>query len=176
MASAPRALKLTGASLAIVLATSAGLETKFEGEKFKPYQDGAQIWTVCDGHTGAGVVPGKTYTKAECDALRAADNLAHAQAVISCITRPVPEVSLGAIADLHFNARARNFCDTGIVRKLNAGDLAGACDEIPRWHYIHRGRQLVDCTKKNPWCGGIPPRREAERATCRLGLEEANKP
>ena len=33
--------------------------------------------------------------------------------------------------------------DTGIVRKLNAGDLAGACDEIPRWHYIHRGRQLV---------------------------------
>ncbi|WP_244576009.1 glycoside hydrolase family protein, partial [Escherichia coli] len=27
------------------------------------------VWTVCHGHTGKDIIPGKTYTKAECKAL-----------------------------------------------------------------------------------------------------------
>nr|HAL7249337.1 glycoside hydrolase family protein [Escherichia coli] len=27
------------------------------------------VWTVCHGHTGKDIIPGKTYTEAECKAL-----------------------------------------------------------------------------------------------------------
>ncbi len=41
----------------------------YEGVEYKPYRDVAGVLTVCYGHTGSDIQPGKLYTDAECKAL-----------------------------------------------------------------------------------------------------------
>ena len=43
-----------------------------EGLALTAYQDGASVWTICRGHT-AGVRPGMTASKQQCDAMTASD-------------------------------------------------------------------------------------------------------
>src|SRR5450830_1198405 len=52
------------------IALAGVLATWYEGRRLTPYRDPVGILTVCEGITGKDVVPGKTYTPAECDALR----------------------------------------------------------------------------------------------------------
>lgn len=44
-----------------------------EGREYLPYRDVVGVLTVCDGHTGSDIIPGKRYTDKECDALTRAD-------------------------------------------------------------------------------------------------------
>ncbi|WP_405045477.1 glycoside hydrolase family protein [Pseudomonas aeruginosa] len=46
-----------------------------------------------------------------------------------------------------------------LLRKLNAGDVRGACAELSRWVYAG-GKKL----------GGLVRRRAAERELCEIGL------
>ena len=52
-------------------------------------------------------------------------------------------------------------CGSTLVRMVNRGDNAGACNQLPRWNRAD-GRVVQ----------GLTNRRNAERDLCRFGLEE----
>ncbi|MEM7761080.1 MAG: lysozyme, partial [Cyanobacteria bacterium P01_A01_bin.40] len=50
---------------------------------------------------------------------------------------------LGALTSLVFNAGTVILTDSTLIRKLNAGDYAGAAREFPRWNKANQGGKLV---------------------------------
>jgi len=81
---------------------------------------------------------GKTYTLNECRALLDRDMNLALDYVDKCVPGlPVPV--LAAFGDAVYNLGPRIACDTKIstaARKLKAGDLKGACNELPRWDKV----------------------------------------
>lgn len=134
-----------------------------EGLSLKSYQDGAQVWTICYGHT-AGVKPGQAASDARCKALLQSD-MGQAFAALDAMAKvPLTVPQRAGLADWIYNVGAPKARTSSLMRKLNAGDRAGACDELRRW-VIVSGR---DCRKTASHCAGIVTRREQERALCLL--------
>ncbi|WP_235845347.1 lysozyme [Morganella psychrotolerans] len=127
-----------------------------EGVKYTPYKDVAGVLTVCYGYTGNDIQPGKTYTKMECLNLLHEDLTKVRRAVDPMITVPVDDNTRAAIYSFVYNIGTGAFSRSAMLRKLNAGDITGACDEMKRWTFAG-GKQ---------WQGLIN-RRETENAVCR---------
>src|SRR5690348_1333334 len=86
LASSPKAkyaglAAIVGAGAVAVLVPTV---QQWEGTKYVPYKDVVGIWTVCTGDT-ANVTPGRTYTKAECEARLERQLIAHAKPVVECV-------------------------------------------------------------------------------------------
>lgn len=129
-----KAKVVAGGALAAVLAVAAVVVSKWEGVRYSPYQDVVGVWTVCYGHTGSDVIPGRKYTKAECDALLRED-LAEANGyVVRCIKTPMTTGQHAALISATFNIGPRVVCGSTLQRKANAGDWVGACEELKRWN------------------------------------------
>ena len=75
------------------------------------------------------------------------------------ITVPVDDTTRAAIYSFVYNVGPGAFSRSSMLRKLNSGDIAGACEEMKRWTFAG-GRQ---------WQGLIN-RREAESEVCRATL------
>lgn len=115
----------------VMLSGNGGLE----GREYVPYKDVVGIITVCDGHTGKDIIPNKRYSDAECDALTKADLERIAKQVNPSIKVKTTETQLAAIYSFSYNVGANAFINSTMLKKLNAGDYAGACDELKRWVY-----------------------------------------
>lgn len=50
----------------------------------------------------------------------------------NCVTVPLTQNEYSAYVPFSYNVGSRAFCPSTLVRKLNAGDYAGACAELPR--------------------------------------------
>lgn len=151
--------------VAVPLLVIAGLLTSltgFEGRKYTPYRDIAGVLTVCDGITGKDVVPGKRYTDAECDRL----GQQYVQRMLvdmgQCVKGEYPFHVIKGTGHFAYNVGTPAFCRSTMAKKLNAGDIKGACAEISRWTFV-AGK---DCRIASNRCSGIVKRREWERATC----------
>ena len=93
--------------------------------------------------------------------------------MIIILTKPKNEVRVPDVVGKRFNdaynSLAYNigtgaFCGSTLVKKSNAGDYAGACEEFLRWRYY----QGHDCSLPQ-WkslCGGIWSRRQWEYRLC----------
>lgn len=163
LAGTPIAQRIGVAAAACLLTSLAA----YEGVRTVPYTDLAGISTVCAGITGADVVPGKTYTLAECDALLAKHADRHAAGVLACVREPMEVHEVVAWAHFAYNVGVGAFCGSTAARKLNAGDHAGACAQISRWIVV-AGK---DCRQPSSGCAGIVARRAHERALCEGRLE-----
>lgn len=95
-----------------------------------------QPLTVCNGITGAGVVAGEWYTPADCyelekgrylQAERAAKRLLAYWASYDAITQ-------ATFLDFIHNKGEGALSTSTMRRKANAGDVAGACRENPKWN------------------------------------------
>jgi len=163
------AARLSKAVLALVAAgaTSAAIATQFLGEKegfaLSAYQDGASVWTICRGHTG-NVRAGQTATPANCADFLASDMAEAFAALDSMVSVPLSEPAHAALASWIFNIGAPAARKSTLIRKLNAGDRAGACAELLRW--VYSGGK--DCRDPANNCRGIVVRREQEYALCLL--------
>lgn len=115
----------------VMLSGNGGLE----GREYVPYKDVVGIITVCDGHTGKDIILNKRYSDAECDALTKADLERLAKQVNPSIKVKTTETQLAAIYSFSYNVGATAFIKSTMLKKLNAGDYAGACDELKRWVY-----------------------------------------
>jgi len=125
-------------------------------DRGRPYIDPAGVLTVCDGHTGPDIDPSRIYTDAECDAWRETD-LAQADAAIQrLVIVPLNDWQRAALIDFVYNVGAGNLAKSTLLRRLNAGDYDGACDEYRRWVYAG-GRRLP----------GLVTRREVDAWVCR---------
>jgi lysozyme len=106
-----------------------------EGLRLKAYQDQKGIWTIGYGHT-LGVTPGMVITKEEALSLLDED----ADSAESDINRLV-KVSLSqnefdALVGIRFNIGSGYFAGSTLLRKLNAGDKAGAADQFLVWNKL----------------------------------------
>ncbi|TBV12770.1 lysozyme [Stutzerimonas kirkiae] len=146
--------KLLGGALAIAVP----LVGYYEGRNLAAYLDPVGIPTICYGST-QGVKIGQTRTAEECDALLATE-LGEAITTVDRLARgPLPDTRRAALGSFVYNVGAGAFERSTLLRKLNAGDVAGACAELSRWVYAG-GRKL----------GGLVKRRSAERELCEVGL------
>ncbi|SUC00005.1 phage lysozyme [Proteus vulgaris] len=131
----------------------------FEGVRYEPYRDVAGVLTVCYGHTGKDIIQGKRYTQQECDALLQNDFIKTQQQVDALIKVPLDDYTKAALYSFAFNVGTTAFARSTLLKKLNAGDSAGACEEIKRWVYA----------EGKVW-RGLVSRREAESALCHGNL------
>nr|WP_167376581.1 lysozyme [Pantoea latae] len=126
-----------------------------EGRVYEPYKDVAGVWTVCDGHTGNDIIKGKKYTDRECDRLLWNDLQPVKKTVDSLVTVPLNEYQRASLYSFTYNVGSGAFSKSSLLRKLNAGDQAGACEELRRWVYAGGMK----------W-HGLMNRREMERSMC----------
>ncbi|EEC5247829.1 lysozyme [Salmonella enterica subsp. enterica] len=147
-------------AIASVLITGPSGNDGLEGVSYIPYKDIVGVWTVCHGHTGKDIIPGKTYTEAECKALLNKDLATVARQINPYIKVDIPETTRGALYSFVYNVGAGNFRTSTLLRKINQGDIKGACDQLRRWTYAG-GKQWK----------GLMTRREIEREVCLWGQQ-----
>ncbi|GAB5431301.1 MAG: hypothetical protein EpisKO_06710 [Epibacterium sp.] len=145
----------------IALASAIGFIGQWEGLRTEAYRDIVGVWTVCYGET-KGVRPGDSYSKAECDAKLAREIIAYEVALDRCLTADVPTGMKVALVSWTYNVGPGAACRSTLVRKANAGDLTGACNELPRWN--RAGGRVIR---------GLTNRRMSERAMCLRSLNSA---
>ncbi|HEK1206262.1 lysozyme [Proteus mirabilis] len=131
----------------------------FEGVRYEPYRDVAGILTVCYGHTGNDIIQGKTYTQQECDELLQKDFIRTQQQVDILVKVPVDDKTKASLYSFTFNVGTSAFARSTLLKKLNAGDQYGACEEMKRW--VYAGGSV--------W-RGLVSRRDAESALCHGNL------
>lgn len=147
--------------LAMVLAV--GVAMPAEGLRRVAYYDPPGILTVCYGST-TDVQKGKVYNDQECRARLDADMGAALAMVERCAPGLPPHV-LAAFGDAVYNLGPRIACDTQAstaARKLRAGDVVGACNELPKWDKARVAGAMVALP-------GLTKRRSAERELCLHG-------
>jgi lysozyme len=130
-----------------------------EGRVLKTYSDIGGVLTYCDGAT-ENAQAGKTYTPTECDAQLDRDLERHAAGIAKCI--PMDRLTSGqkvAFVDAAFNIGVPAFCGSSMARRVNAGDLPGACDALLMWNRAG-GKEIL----------GLTRRRQRERELCLKGL------
>ncbi len=144
------------------------LVTEFEGFVGKWYPDPAHGWkvpTCCYGHTDAAGAPkfadtkDRQFTVAEGREILADDLEPVVRAVRSRVKVPLNDNQIGALVSFTFNLGSGNFSKSTLLKKVNAGDFAGAANEFLKWNKA-AGKVLK----------GLTRRREAERT---LFLSEA---
>lgn len=149
--------RLTGAAAAGAIA----LVGTWEGLRLTAYRDIVGVPTVCYGET-RGVHLGDRHSKADCDAMLLASLRRHEAGMRRCLKRPdrIPEKSYIAFVSLTYNIGVGAFCRSTAARRLNAGDVRGACDAAT-WFNKAGGRKVR----------GLVNRRAAEHDLCMEGLK-----
>jgi GH24 family phage-related lysozyme (muramidase) len=144
------------------LALAVALAIPAEGLRQFAYYDPPGILTVCYGHTGQDVAKGRKYSLEECRALLDEDMRAAIDAVDRCHPG-IPEKVLAAFGDAVYNIGPTVACDSTASRKLSAGDIRGACEQLPRWNKARVLGVLIALP-------GLTNRRAKERDLCLAGV------
>lgn len=115
--------------------------------------------------TTAGVKLGDRTTPPQALRRALADVQQFEAALARCVNAPLHQYEYDAFVSLAYNIGPGAFCGSTLVKKLNAGDYAGACEQVLRWRYF----QGKDCAARQhaSLCGGLWLRRQAEAAQCR---------
>lgn len=158
---------LAGAVGAALLATATAYTSSWEGRRYVAYQDSGGVWTICDGKT-KGVYKGMRATAEQCDQWLKEDLIEHETGLLQCAPEmlKVPDATYIAINDWAFNVGVGAACGSTLIRKVKAGDLRGACEQLSRWVYV-KGHVVKGL--QNRRVNGTPGR-ISERALCLAGL------
>lgn len=130
----------------------------FEGYSATAYPDIIGIPTICYGET-KGVHLGDKATRAQCDEKLSSRLVEFNEGVSSCINVDLPDSRRVAFVSLAYNIGTAAFCKSTVVRKINAGDVAGSCDAILMWN-------KAGGSVRN----GLTQRRKKEREMCLQGV------
>ena len=103
-----------------------------EGVRTVAYRDPVGIPTICFGETKA-VKLGDRLTIDQCKDMLAARVEEFGAGVDRCVTSVLPPTRKAALVSFSYNVGINAFCGSTLVKKLNAGDVAGACNELNRW-------------------------------------------
>lgn len=131
----------------------------YEGYRPSAYLDPVGMPTICYGHTATARL-GQTKSREQCDQLLAADLGDAFRAIDRRVQVPLPDTTRAALASWVYNVGEGAFASSTLLRLLNAGDIRGACEQLPRWVYA-KGKQLP----------GLVKRRAAERELCLTGVD-----
>jgi len=141
-----------------VIAAAVSLVATFEGRSLVAYVDPVGIPTICEGYTH-GVKLGDVATHEQCDELTRQEVVQALAVVDKSVSRPLPDGVRVALTSFVYNVGPGAYGGSTLLRLLRAGDIRGACNQLPRWVYAG-GKKLR----------GLERRREAERQICLSGL------
>ncbi|WP_422377434.1 lysozyme [Roseibium sp.] len=132
----------------------------WEGLRLTAYRDVVGVPTICYGETH-GVQMGDKYGRADCDAILLTSLMKHEAGMRRCLRDPdsIPEKSYVAFVSLTYNIGVNAFCRSTARKRLDAGDLRGACDAAT-WFRKAGGRTIR----------GLINRRMAEHDLCLEGV------
>jgi len=140
-------------------AIAAAIAAPSEGIKLTPYYDPGGVLTVCMGSTRN--IERRLYSIDECKARLNTEMRQAVEAVERC--RPgLPTNVLAAFGDAVFNLGPAIACDTKhstAARLLAAGDIPGACEQLPRWNKARVFGVMTELP-------GLTKRRYLERSVC----------
>ncbi|MBH2514871.1 lysozyme [Serratia ureilytica] len=126
-----------------------------EGEKLSAYKDTRGIHTIGAGHTGLvdgkPVAMGMTISKEKSSDLLRFD-LQWTERAINTANVTLNQNQYDALCSLVFNIGASAFNGSTLLRKLKAGDYAGAADQFLAWKRAGNDPDI------------LLPRRQRERA------------
>ena len=145
---------------AIAAAIATAVAIPAEGLRQWAYYDPPGILTVCYGST-TKVDKTHKYTLDECKTRLDADMLKAITQVDTCAPG-LPVNVLAAFGDAVYNLGPRIACDTEnstAARYLKAGQIASACQQLPRWNKASVGGAMIPLP-------GLTKRRAAEMALC----------
>lgn len=131
-----------------------------EGTVYTPYRDVGGVWTVCTGHTGPDIIPGKRYTQTECDVLMAKDLAPVKKEVDADVKVPIGDFMRASMYSFAFNVGITSFRHSSLLRQLNAGNMTAACDDLRQWVIVNGKRNK-----------GLINRREIDRTVCIMDLK-----
>jgi GH24 family phage-related lysozyme (muramidase) len=100
----------------------------------RAYQDSRGIWTIGCGHTGPDVHEGLVWTDEQVMAAFRRDIERFERAVEAAVTVALQQHQFDALVSFCFNVGIGAFQSSTLVRKLNAGDFAGAAAQFDVWH------------------------------------------
>ena len=146
------------------LAIASAIAIPAEGLRQWAYLDPPGILTVCYGST-TNVQRGRKYSLEECKTRLDADMLTAVAAVERCVPG-LPIDVLAAFADAAYNIGPSIACNarkSTAARYLLAGELARACNQLPRWNKARIAGIVVALP-------GLTKRRAAERDLCLGGV------
>jgi lysozyme len=109
---------------------------------YQAYQDGGGVWTIGWGHTGlqhldGTVHKGRRITGQEADELLAYDMNQFEERVKRLVKVELSDDQHAALVSFDFNTGGltlRGGAPSTLLKKLNAGDYAGAAKEFPKWN------------------------------------------
>lgn len=130
---------------------------QFEGCKLTAYQDSVGVWTIGYGWTqpvdGKPIRAGMTIKQETAERLLKTGLVSYESDVSRLVKVGLTQGQFDALVSFTYNLGARSLSTSTLLRKLNAGDYAGAADEFLRWNKA--GGKVLN---------GLTRRREAERA------------
>lgn len=130
---------------------------EFEGCKLTAYQDSVGVWTIGYGWTqpvdGKPIRAGMTIKQETAERLLKTGMISYESDVSRLVKVGLTQGQFDALVSFTYNLGARSLSTSTLLRKLNAGDYAGAADEFLRWNKA--GGKVLN---------GLTRRREAERA------------
>ena len=144
----PQVLALSAVGLIAIAVTEAWRDTTY-----LPTKD--DVPTIGFGHTGEAAKPGAKIPVERGLILLANDVSKTETRLRECINVPLYQHEWDAYVSWAFNVGADAACKSTLVRKLHAGDYAGACAELSRW--VYQGKTVLP---------GLVKRRAEERARC----------
>ena len=158
--------KRTVAGVTVAGASLMAFVSGWEGDERTAYADKLAygLPTVCNGHTGADVKVGDVWTKAQCDAVLVRNLEKHGQGLLACVTVPLNQNQFDALASWTFNVGVGAACGSTLVKLLNQGRYADACNQLPKWDRAG-GRQVK----------GLTNRRMSEMSLCLKPMAEVQK-
>jgi len=137
-----------------VMALAMPFTAHWEGLRTEAYLDQANIPTICYGET-LGVKMGDKKTVAECNILHRMRLGYFAWRVDLMVEPEMTDSQHAAFTSFSYNVGLNAFRESTLLKKLNNGDKAGACNQLMRWVYI--GKDISN---------GLINRRKAERDLC----------
>ena len=130
---------------------------EFEGCKLTAYQDSVGVWTIGYGWTqpvdGKPIRAGMTIKQETAERLLKTGMVSYESDVSRLVKVGLTQGQFDALVSFTYNLGALSLSTSTLLRKLNAGDYAGAADEFLRWNKA--GGKVLN---------GLTRRREAERA------------
>lgn len=170
--SAGGATRVWVAGLSLSAAAFVGLLTH-EGYRERAYADpahGSQVPTVGFGSTGADITMATQLAPLPAVQRALRDAGQFEGAIKRCVRVPLSQAEYDVFVALTYNVGHSAFCRSTLVRRLNAGDYRGACEQILRWRFANG----QDCSAPgNRSCRGLWQRRLDAHERCLTAVAAA---